>query len=557
MASLTAMLAVTALAAAPAFADEPPPPDWTTIPGSTATVGGLTVSWQSASSVFAPWEGVEMLDEMLVVKPEVINSTAATVYVGYGTDFTTQGSIDPLWLPSGWGAFSDVADGITDLFWDELAPGESLETAGGWSNGMPTWSGHTITLFNLSEQPIDGATPTASPILSFTTPGRFVPFDLSSGDLGQVSQTVGERLTVVSGEGGPDLFSGLAGTVTASGLPAGEQLELWIAPNLNYAYFQILGGALPVSAQKVGTKTVAGDGTLTANFALPLGLETDVSYQMVAGVRGERYWPAGTWDDFVIREAPNLTEAVTPELPVGSGPQQVDLTDDAPGAVPVLVDLPEGTTAGTTSAVSSATGPIPAGFRITTDPPVYVHINSTATLGGEAEVCLGYDPLGETPSLFHYESATDTWDDITERYFVDVDAEPDRAYVCGLTSTFSPFIAAIPTFDFDGFFSPVSMDAANIAKPGQAIPVKFSLGGDQGLDVVESARFVIEGTDSTPEGELIPTTTAGGSGLNYHAGSDTYTYVWKTSKSWSLKTGQFLLEMSDGTTHEFDVTFKK
>ena len=87
--------------------------------------------------------------------------------------------------------------------------------------------------------------------------------------------------------------------------------------------------------------------------------------------------------------------------------------------------------------------------------------------------------------------------------------------------------------------------------------MKFSLHGDQGLDVVESARFVIEGTDTTPEGELIPVTSTGGSGLSYSAASDTYTYGWKTNKAWSLKTGRFELTLSDGTVHTFNVNFKK
>jgi hypothetical protein len=39
-------------------------------------------------------------------------------------------------------------------------------------------------------------------------------------------------------------------------------------------------------------------------------------------------------------------------------------------------------------------------------------------------------------------------------------------------------------YDFDGFFNPVdNPDVLNRVKAGSAIPVKFSLGGDQGLDI--------------------------------------------------------------------------
>ena len=43
-------------------------------------------------------------------------------------------------------------------------------------------------------------------------------------------------------------------------------------------------------------------------------------------------------------------------------------------------------------------------------------------------------------------------------------------------------------YDFGGFFSPVdNPDVLNRAKAGSAIPVKFSLGGDQGLDIFAEA----------------------------------------------------------------------
>ncbi len=35
-----------------------------------------------------------------------------------------------------------------------------------------------------------------------------------------------------------------------------------------------------------------------------------------------------------------------------------------------------------------------------------------------------------------------------------------------------------------GFFAPVDMTALNVVKAGQAIPIKFSLGGDYSLDIM-------------------------------------------------------------------------
>jgi hypothetical protein len=52
-------------------------------------------------------------------------------------------------------------------------------------------------------------------------------------------------------------------------------------------------------------------------------------------------------------------------------------------------------------------------------------------------------------------------------------------------TTFTP--PSPPTFDFSGFFAPVQPPpTVNVAKAGGAIPVKFSLGGDRGLNIFSS-----------------------------------------------------------------------
>src|SRR5262249_27548413 len=56
----------------------------------------------------------------------------------------------------------------------------------------------------------------------------------------------------------------------------------------------------------------------------------------------------------------------------------------------------------------------------------------------------------------------------------------------GVTSTVAPGASStvLVTYSFGGFFSPVNNPSVlNAVKAGQAIPVKFSLHGDQGLGV--------------------------------------------------------------------------
>ena len=94
-------------------------------------------------------------------------------------------------------------------------------------------------------------------------------------------------------------------------------------------------------------------------------------------------------------------------------------------------------------------------------------------------------------------------------------------------------------FNFDGFYPPVEPDPGlNVVKAGQAVPVKFSLGGDQGLNVIAvgyPASRPLACATLDPNGDLQPTRPAGRSALSYDAQSDQYTYVWKTNKAWPAR----------------------
>ena len=43
----------------------------------------------------------------------------------------------------------------------------------------------------------------------------------------------------------------------------------------------------------------------------------------------------------------------------------------------------------------------------------------------------------------------------------------------------------VELYDFTGFFQPIENEMWNKGKAGSAIPVKFALGGDQGLDIFQ------------------------------------------------------------------------
>lgn len=135
-------------------------------------------------------------------------------------------------------------------------------------------------------------------------------------------------------------------------------------------------------------------------------------------------------------------------------------------------------------------------------------------------------------------------------------------YLCprGFTSLPGATECTSAFFNFSGFLQPVdNLPALNQIKAGQAIPVKFSLGGDQGLNILasgspSSVKIVCDGSAAIDVIEQ--TVTAGSSSLSYDATTDIYTYVWKTEKSWVGTCRQLTVTLTDGTVHEAHFKFK-
>jgi hypothetical protein len=112
-----------------------------------------------------------------------------------------------------------------------------------------------------------------------------------------------------------------------------------------------------------------------------------------------------------------------------------------------------------------------------------------------------------------------------------------------------------------GFFAPVNNPPTlNGVNSGQAIPVKFGLGGNRGLQIFAAGYPKSQQVpcDSTaPVDGIESTVTAGASALQYDAGSGQYTYVWKTDKSWSGQCRQLVLRFASGSFRRAYFKFTK
>ena len=137
-----------------------------------------------------------------------------------------------------------------------------------------------------------------------------------------------------------------------------------------------------------------------------------------------------------------------------------------------------------------------------------------------------------------------------------VDGDGDGTADCDIGA----YELQVAFFPFEGFFPPVdNPPTVNLAKAGQGIPVKFSVGGDRGLDIFQQGypKIVqIACDNSMTLDEVDETVTAGASGLQYDPDTDTYTYAWKTSKAWKGSCRKFSMKLIDGSEHVALFTFK-
>jgi probable HAF family extracellular repeat protein len=199
-------------------------------------------------------------------------------------------------------------------------------------------------------------------------------------------------------------------------------------------------------------------------------------------------------------------------------------------------------------------------------------INRSAQVAGDAWAA---DGPGDRRAFLWDGTATNYLDDLIEtddplRPYVKLLRTRDmndrgQVLVQGLdsrTGEIHAYIASpvVPIHPFAGFFSPVdNVPTRNLAKAGSAIPVKFSLGGDRGLDIFATGYPMSTRVDcetSAPLDAVEETMTAGSSELTYASGSDQYQYVWKTNSDWAGTCRQLIVRLNDLTEHVANFQFK-
>ena len=128
-------------------------------------------------------------------------------------------------------------------------------------------------------------------------------------------------------------------------------------------------------------------------------------------------------------------------------------------------------------------------------------------------------------------------------------------------SDHDPQVARITIFDVSEFFQPVdNLPTLDVVNAGRAIPVKFSLGGNEGLNIFAAgyprseeipcdSSVLVAGTEET--------VTAGASNLSFDTATSRYNYVWKTDKAWAGTCRQLVVKFVEGTTQRANFKFGK
>jgi MBG domain/Bacterial Ig-like domain len=110
-------------------------------------------------------------------------------------------------------------------------------------------------------------------------------------------------------------------------------------------------------------------------------------------------------------------------------------------------------------------------------------------------------------------------------------------------------------YPFTGFFQPIDNGGVfNKVKLGSTVPVKFSLGGDKGLDIFAPGYPVVSKPITCGVNPVVDTVeeyapTGTNSGLKYDAATGQYIYNWKTTDA-NVKAGecrQLIVKLADGS----------
>jgi sugar lactone lactonase YvrE len=344
------------------------------------------------------------------------------------------------------------------------------------------------------------------------------------------------------------------------------------------------GATTPVTLD--GTASTAGSGTINSyswsEGATPLGTGATLSVSLASGSHTITLTVTDTGggsdtDDVVV----NIADTVAPVIHVnGSNPMTVEChtTFTDPGAT--ATDACAGSVAVNSSGTVDANTPGTYEIHYTASDGSHtasatrvVNVVDTTppSISCPSDIVVTLPPNSSATSMAVSYPAVTATDGCSSSVSVVSSPPSGSVFPVGTTTvnatandgngnTASCSFHVTVQYNFAGFFQPISNPPVfNVVNAGRAIPVKFSLSGNKGLNIFapgSPSSGPVACNSSDEASVLMETVTAGGSSLSYDAGSDQYVYVWKTDSSWAGTCRQLVVQLKDGSIHRANFKFK-
>lgn len=294
-----------------------------------------------------------------------------------------------------------------------------------------------------------------------------------------------------------------------------------------------------------GTDATSFDGTLTLRFF------------------GDQYEPgtvtifedfasySGAFDDVVVT---GLTNGETATFDPTDGSVTIEAAPPPPSMSIDDVSVTEGDT-GSADAVFTVTLSEASADPVSVD---YDTADGTATAGSDYTAASGTltIPAGQLDGTITIAVLGDNIDEPDETFLVDLSDPVSGTIDDGrgqgtILDDDDPPIVEPPPYDFAWAAPTKPLPKRNRAVADRTTDVRFSLGGDFGLDILAERSPLSRGYDcrsGTPiEGSRRLTRPLGAEGLSYEASSGIYTYAWEVQRTWLRTCRELILRLADGS----------
>lgn len=315
-----------------------------------------------------------------------------------------------------------------------------------------------------------------------------------------------------------------------------------------------------ITSSPAGFSTTAGGATRTVTLS---GLANGTPYSFSVKASNSAGIGLGSQSAVVTPSA----GAPPPQTTIGTIPVTgATVATDPPGTVPTAsnplittVTVPAGSGGGTVSiAETSVSGSPPVGYSFLAGQQVVITSTAATTALNPLKLVFSFDPALQPVIFRNGVPVTATCNPAGTATPTPCLSSGGPGTITVLTAQPSTWNVGMLSYTFSGFFSPVdNLPIVNVAKAGSAIPVKFGLGGDRGMNIFatgypKSQLVACSATD--PVDGIEQTVSPGAATLSFSSGSGTYQYVWRTEKGWAGTCRQFVMKLLDGTSSR--ATFK-